>query len=68
MVITVLHDICISGRNVTRLSKTKWAVKTMFSRRGLHPRLQAIKLLASLTHPLKRQKVNLPRILTHPKT
>jgi hypothetical protein len=28
----------------------------LFSRHGLHPRLQAIKLLASLTYPLKITK------------
>jgi hypothetical protein len=30
--------------------------RTLFSRHGLYPRLQAIKLLASLTYPLKRTK------------
>jgi hypothetical protein len=33
--------------------KTKEVARTLFSHHGLHPRLQAIKLLASLTHPLK---------------
>jgi hypothetical protein len=31
-------------------------MRTLFSRHGLHPRLQAIKLLASLTYPLKITK------------
>jgi hypothetical protein len=44
-----LHAICTSGQDGTRLSKNKMGTRTLFSRRGLHPRLQAINLLASLT-------------------
>jgi hypothetical protein len=33
--------------------KNKRSTRTLFSRHGLHPRLQAIKLLVSLTYPLK---------------
>jgi hypothetical protein len=58
-----LDDICTCGRDGTHLTKTKWAMKTLFSCRGLHPRLHVIKLLASLTYPLKMTKASLPRIL-----
>jgi hypothetical protein len=51
-----LHDICTSSQNETRISKTKGAARTLFSRRGLYLRLQAIKLLDSLTYPLKMTK------------
>jgi hypothetical protein len=47
------HDICTSGRNETRLSKTKVAARTLSSCHNLHLRLQAIKLHGSLTYPLK---------------
>jgi hypothetical protein len=33
--------------------KNKRSMRTLFSRHGLHPWLQAIKLLVSLTYPLK---------------
>jgi hypothetical protein len=36
--------------------KNKRGTIALFSCHGLHPRLQAIKLLASLTYPLKRTK------------
>jgi hypothetical protein len=42
--------------NETHLTKTKGAARTLFPRHGLHPRLQAIKLLASQTYQLKRTK------------
>jgi hypothetical protein len=42
--------------NGTHLTKTKGAAETLFSHHGLDPRLQAIKLLASLTYPLKITK------------
>jgi hypothetical protein len=38
----------------------------LFSCQGLHPRLQSIKLLASLTYPLKRSKAQaIPHPTTH---
>jgi hypothetical protein len=36
--------------------KNKRGTRTWFPRHGLHPRLQAIKLLVSLTYPLKITK------------
>jgi hypothetical protein len=42
--------------NETRLSKIKWAARTLFPRHMLYPRLQDIKILASLTYPLNRTK------------
>jgi hypothetical protein len=47
---------CASGTDETCLSKTKGAVRTLFTHHGLHPVLQATKLLASPPYPLKRSK------------
>jgi hypothetical protein len=63
LVTKVLHDICTGGQNGIRLSKTKWATTTLFSHCGSHTRLQATKILASLTYPLKKTKSRLPRSL-----
>jgi hypothetical protein len=60
------HDICTSGRNETRLIKNKRVTRILFSRHELNLRLQAIKVLASLTHPLKRTKgQSIPHPITH---
>jgi hypothetical protein len=45
--------------------KKKRGTRTLFSRHGLHPRLQAIKLLVSLTYPLKITK---GQTIPHPDT
>jgi hypothetical protein len=47
--------------------KNKRDTRTLFSRHGLHPRLQAIKLLASLTYPLKitKGRPNTGPIMSH---
>jgi hypothetical protein len=37
-------------------NKNKRGMRTLFSRHGSHPRLQATKLLVSLTYPLKITK------------
>jgi hypothetical protein len=62
------HDICTSGRNETHPIKNKRGMGTLFSCHGLHLRLQAIKLLASLTYPLKRTKGQSPNTLSCPVT
>jgi hypothetical protein len=59
----VLHEIYTSGQNGNRLSKIKWATRTMFSHLGLRMRLQATELLASLTYQLKITK---DQPTTHP--
>jgi hypothetical protein len=41
--------------------------RTLFSRHGLHLRLQATKLLASLTYPLKKTKGSIPCVITSPR-
>jgi hypothetical protein len=46
-------------------TKNKRSTRTLFSRHRLHPRLQAIKLLASLTYPLKITK---GQTIPHPDT
>jgi hypothetical protein len=45
--------------------KNKRSTRNLFSRHGLHLRLKAIKLLASLTYPLKRTK---GQTIPHPDT
>jgi hypothetical protein len=42
--------------NETRLIKNRRGTRILFSHHGLHPRIQAIKLLPSLTYPLKTIK------------
>jgi hypothetical protein len=46
-------------------TKNKRSMRILFPRHGLHPRLQAIKLLASLTYPLKIIKC---QTMPHPDT
>jgi hypothetical protein len=48
-------------------TKNKRSMRTLFSHRGLHPRLQAIKVLANLTYPLKIMKgQTMPHLDTSP--
>jgi hypothetical protein len=48
--------LCKSGQDGTHLTKTKEGSENLVLTSRLYPRLQAIKLLASLTYPLKNTK------------